>query len=185
MSTVRVYWNAVLCSLLLVQHSGSELTVCVWAAVLPEHSPLGEHAQPWVTAQLSRCGTLPCPGLGFYLWRTFTVWDAAATSWAGIAAPYSISSSGVEGVSFVPSTGCGSRALLPGLSGASTEQLGRGSAGRKGWMEGRSIQLSTVCQKPPTGGWSYPASNLKCMTVNVSWLRLLRLLGERGDKGSS
>lgn len=39
------------------------------------------------------------------------------------------------GVSCVPSMGCGSRALLPGLGGASAEHLGRGSAGRKGGME--------------------------------------------------
>lgn len=60
---------------------------------------------------------------------------AAATFWAGIPAQYSISSSGVVGVSHVPCTGCGNRALLPGFGGASAEHLGRGSAGRKGWME--------------------------------------------------
>lgn len=42
---------------------------------------------------------------------------------------------GVVGLSHVPCTGCGNRALLPGFGGASAEHLGRGSAGRKGWME--------------------------------------------------
>lgn len=49
-STFRVYWDAVLGSLLLVQDSGSELMCfCVWAAEVPKPNSLLEPPQLWVT----------------------------------------------------------------------------------------------------------------------------------------
>lgn len=162
-SILREYRDAVIGTLLLVQDSGSELMCwCVWAALLPKHKSLVEHAQPWVVAQLSRCGTLPWPSLEELVLCEMQQHLSGQEFQVDMAsAPVVWWECPVFPAWAVPVGPC-----CPGLG------LCRGMDGwmewNHGWMDGfRSAVHEGKCQKPPAYTWSYFFKLLK--GVNYSF----------------